>query len=357
MENKLKADKIRESGNTSYANLIFFDVVNNILSDLPSRSQEIVKKRFGIDGGKPQTLEKIGEDYGITRERVRQIIMDALKKISKYEENDNFKKVVEKIIFTIKENNGIIKETEIIDKLCAGNLKDANSLIFLSLGSSRIITIEDDDIKKSWVVDKKTADKAKEVGLVIESILSKEHKLLTDSELIRKVMDIRQDLTGSEIISFAESLLNLNKNNFDKWGMADWIEINPRGTRERIYAVLKEKGKPLHFKEIAKIIDEYGLSKKKAHIQTVHNELIKNENFVLVGRGIYALKEWGYSKGTIRDVLENILAKSRKSLTKEEILKEVSRVRQVKKATVLINLSNHNLFIKQNNLYTIKKQK
>ena len=119
--------------------------------------------------------------------------------------------------------------------------------------------------------------------------------------------------------------------------------------------VLKESKKPLHFKEIAKLIDQYKLSDKKAHPQTVHNELIKDDKFVLIGRGIYALQEWGYKRGTIKEVLKDILKNSKKPLTKEEIFSEVLKLRKVKKATVMINLNNPNLFKKIGNTYTLKK--
>jgi DNA-directed RNA polymerase delta subunit len=118
---------------------------------------------------------------------------------------------------------------------------------------------------------------------------------------------------------------------------------------------LKEKNQPLHFTQIAHLIDEYKLGKKKAHPQTVHNELIKDDRFVLIGRGIYALAEWGYSEGTIKDVIKEILAKSDRPLEKEEILKEVFRIRKVKKATVMINLNNSSIFEKRDNSYTIKR--
>ncbi|HAV11549.1 MAG TPA: hypothetical protein DCX32_03320 [Candidatus Moranbacteria bacterium] len=97
----------------------------------------------------------------------------------------------------------------------------------------------------------------------------------------------------------------------------------------------------MHFKDIAEEIDKSGLNKKKTHPQTVHNELIKDKKFVLVGRGIYALAEWGYEKGTVKDVLEDILKKYPAAMTREEIIKEVLKVRQVKKSTVIINLNNY----------------
>jgi DNA-directed RNA polymerase delta subunit len=155
-------------------------------------------------------------------------------------------------------------------------------------------------------------------------------------------------------MNLLEVMAGFAKNAFDKWGLFDWKEINPKGTREKIYIVLKERNKPLHFVEIAEHIDKYQLSKKKAHPQTVHNELIKDDRFVLIGRGIYALKEWGYQEGTVKDILKDILKKSKKPLTKDEILEQVFKMRKVKKSTVMINLNNSLHFMKEKNQYSIK---
>ena len=132
------------------------------------------------------------------------------------------------------------------------------------------------------------------------------------------------------------------------------MEINPKGTRERIYLVMKEHKKPLHFTKIAKVIDDLGISKRKSHPQTVHNELIKDERFVLIGRGIYALREWGYSPGAVKDVLEDILRKSGQHMSKEEIMTEIMKFRKVKKTTVMINLNNNIKFVKHGNKYALK---
>ena len=137
--------------------------------------------------------------------------------------------------------------------------------------------------------------------------------------------------------------------------MTNWAEISPKGTREKVYVILKETKKPLHFTEIAELIDTYKLGARKAHPQTVHNELIKDDRFVLIGRGIYALAEWGYCEGTIKEVLKDILAKSKTPLKREDILSEVLKLRKVKKSTVLINLNNEEIFERRNNLYSLRK--
>jgi DNA-directed RNA polymerase delta subunit len=334
----------------------FSEAVLALLSDLPERSQQIAKKRFGIDEEKPQTLEKIGRDFGITRERVRQIVADVLRKISGKESDPHFREAEEAVIFAIEANSGIIKESEAVEKLSLGDKKEANSLLFIKECSGKIRLTSEEGIRPSWYLEEESAAKAQKAGMAIKDILKKAGKPLFDGELSQKVSAADPSFSEKEIAHFAGVTEGVEKNKFGKWGLNSWAEINPKGTREKIYSVLKEKGKPLHFTEIARLIDEYGLSKKKAHTQTVHNELIKNEKFVLVGRGIYALREWGYSKGTIRDILEEILRKSKRSLSREEILKEVLRMRQVKKATILINLSNSKVFQRHNDLYSIKER-
>jgi hypothetical protein len=352
MTNSTKKNNPDLERKNSTKTISFFAVVTELLADLPIRSQDIVKKRFGLSQEKGQTLEKIGKDCNITRERVRQIVTDALKKVSQKKNEENFKEAEKKIVWTIEANGGIIKEKELIKKLSAGSWKEANAVSFFRACLHGISTIEDDHIDKSWVLDKKVTDGVKEVGLLVKEILKAEKRLFEEIELIEKVLPHKKHLSHKEVGHYLSVLVGVEKNQFEKWGLAEWEEINPKGTRERIYAVLREKKNPLHFSEIAKYIDEYGLSKKKAHLQTVHNELIKHEQFVLIGRGVYALREWGYAEGTIKDVLKNIL--SQKALTKEEILKEVSKVRQVKKATVLINLGNSKMFVKENNLYRVR---
>ena len=147
----------------------------------------------------------------------------------------------------------------------------------------------------------------------------------------------------------------IKKGNFGKWGLKKWDEISPKGTREKIYLILKETGRPLHFKEIAGLIDKYKLNKKKkSHPQTVHNELIRDKRFILVGRGIYALSEWGYKRGTVKEVIEDILMKNKEPMERETIIEKILEARKVKKSTVMINLNNFFERVGKNR-YSIKK--
>jgi hypothetical protein len=338
----------------------FLTLAEAVLAPESERTREIVKKRFGLSQKESQTLEKIGKDYNITRERVRQIIADVLKKIAAKNSDTNIRKAEEKIAFAIKENDGIIEEQKLINKLGVQGALEANAVIFFGMALGDIkITNEEGLLKKSWLIDKEIIQKIKEVEQIVGQIFEKNKTLLAGDELADKFFSARADLKGKyskkEFLNLAGVIAGIEKNAFGKWGLKNWEEVTPKGTRERIHLILKEKKKPLHFSEIAKLIDEYKLGKRKAHPQTVHNELIKDERFVLVGRGIYALSEWGYERGTIKDVLENILKNSREPLTREEILAKALSLRKVKKATVMINLNNPKFFIKQQNAYALKK--
>lgn len=334
----------------------FFDLVKSLIGHLPIRTQDIISKRYGLPGEEGWTLEHIGQEYGITRERIRQIIADAIKSIINLGDAADFKKAEELLIFTIERNNGIIKENKIVETFNQDGPRESNAVKFFAGCSKKIKTLgEKGMIEDSWVLSEKVSIRVKEVVAEAENILRKEKRILNDKEMAGKISLVFPELSEDQLLSFLSVSVRVKKNKFGKWGIYNWAEINPKGAREKIYLVLKEKKQPLHFTEIAKLIDSYKLGKKKAHPQTVHNELIKDSRFVLIGRGIYALAQWGYQEGTIKDVITNILEKSEKPLDKEEILKEVFRVRKVKKATIMINLNNSRIFEKHKDSYSIKR--
>jgi DNA-directed RNA polymerase delta subunit len=359
LDNKEKDANLKElkkAKNGKKGGFSFFLVLESLLKQLPERSQAIVKNRFGLGEEKPQTLEKTGKIFGITRERVRQIITDSIKRISQKKDHPDFIKAQSVLFFTISKNSGIMKKVDIVNKFSQGEEAEVNALNFFGFCFPSGLFLENEDIEKSWILDKAIAEKAKQMKIIAETILAEKKRPLKKEILVDEIQQKMPDssLTQKEVLDFLQVLKKIKPNKFGKWGMADWQEINPRGTREKIYSVLQEEGKPLHFSQIAKLIDRFHLGKKPAHSQTVHNELIKNGQFILIGRGIYALKEWGYPEGTVRDVLKRIIKNSQDPLKKEDILSEVFKIRQVKKATVLINLNNADVFVKENNRYRLK---
>lgn len=339
------------------ASFSFADALKSFLSRLPVRSRQILEARFSMVKGKPTTLQEIGRTYSITRERVRQIIGSALGYLAQ-EKDPIMKDISEKIEGVLRERSGIMKSEELLEKLAGKNGEKEKGALLAFLACIPSIREENasQEHEKLYRLSSFRMTDWRKVKEQAKEILGEKKTVMEEKEFFELFREKNAKLTQQEFVDYLNVSEEIQKNVFGKWGLATWGDIKPRGTREKAHLVLKTAAKPLHFREIAHSIDTYGLQGKKgkSHPQTVHNELIKDNRFVLVGRGIYALKSWGYERGTVKEVLENILRSAERELSREEILKEVMKVRQVKKSTVIINL---NTFFSRvgKDAYTLKK--
>jgi hypothetical protein len=347
LKNRPKGDQINS----------FFNVAEKVLSQLPARTQLIFKKRFGLlDDFIPETLENIGVDCQVTRERIRQIIADAKKHINKKCEEAEFQEVEKRLLFAVEKKCGIIKEVDLLAELNPQGLRSEESAIrFLVDCSKKIYAVSQrNKIEKAWTTSLNILEKALGVAENAKRMLLEGKNLLSDDEISKELLLCLPGFSKKEIASYLNILAEVKKNKFGKWGMRNWSEINPKGSREKIYLVLKEENRPLHFIQIAKLIEKHKLGTKKIHPQTIHNELIKDTRFVLIGRGIYALSEWGYFSGTVKDVLRGILEKSEEPIERETLIEKTLEVREVKRTTIMINLNSKH-FEKVGSGYRLKK--
>ena len=321
----------------------FVKALSELLSEFPGRAQEIVIGRYGVSDGHTKTLEEIGGKYGITRERVRQVTREVFRKAEEKKDEMFLQEVRKAMRFAIEQRSGIIKLKELIKKLGNGNVSEEGAVkFFLDCASDCVAIDVKGEIAKSCANPGFDIEQWRVIKEKTKELLVKKGQPVSENELYA---DFLKDgalpkLDKKTLFDYLSVSEEISKNNFDKWGLSKWKEITPKGTREKAYLILKEAGKPLHFRDIAKGIDKYKLTKKKAHPQTVHNELIKDSKFILVGRGIYALADWGYRRGTVKDVIKRILQEKGQPMTRDAILNEVLKVRQVKKTTIVINLNN-----------------
>lgn len=333
-------------------------VTKHLLSALPDRAREILISRYGLEkGGKTKTLEAIGTIYGITRERVRQIENYGLTSIRK---SDAFKEeqfVFEELENAIAKIGGIVTENDLLNIF--GKDGDVRSHIhfLLVLGDMFVREKENADFHHRWYVDKKVADTVHKALQSLYASLSNDD-LIPESELIQKfleeVSDLNEMYKSEEIARRWLSLSKqLGKNPLGEWGIATSANVRAKGMRDYAYLVIKRHGSPLHFTEVAETITD--LFQKKAHVATCHNELIKDKRFVLVGRGLYALAEWGYSRGVVKDVISDILEKHG-PLSRQEIIDLVKKERYVKDNTILVNLQDSTYFKRdQKGVYSISE--
>jgi len=321
----------------------------SLLKDLPQRTVSVVERRFGLKNSKRETLEAIGQDNGITRERVRQIEEEGFSKIKpKLKNHNNVFQYFNRELVSV---GGVQKEDSLLSFLGGKKYQNqVNFLLTLSEGSEK--RPEDNDFHSFWRKDKKSEVLAKKVINSTINRLKKENNPLTLDQLFNIQKSALAKILGKNssknvLASCVEVSKKIQDNREGKIGLGEWVEINPRGIKDRAYLVLKNQGEPLHFSEVASSIGKLAcFNKKKAHTATVHNELIKDSRFVLVGRGLYALTEWGYEPGVVKDIIKKVLKKSNKALTREMIVKEVSKQRIVKANTILLNLQDKSYFLK-----------
>ncbi|MBN2093918.1 MAG: hypothetical protein JW740_00885 [Candidatus Zambryskibacteria bacterium] len=332
-------------------------VVKRLLNSLPDRAQDVIVGRFGLNSeGKSMTLEAIGKKYGITRERVRQIENYAINHIQKSENYEKEQMIFEEIRDVINKLGGVISEDDLLKSLGKDKITQKYIHFLLVIGDSFNKIKEDAEFKHHWHLDISLADKIHDALRNLYEKLG-DDEIIPESEIITSFLEHLKDLSDEykkdEILTrWLAISKNIAKNPLGDWGKAKSSNIKTKGVRDYAYLILRKHGSPIHFREVAKLIGE--VFNKKAHIATTHNELIKDPRFVLVGRGLYALKEWGYSTGVVRDVIKEILKKENRPLTKEEILDKVLKERYVKANTVMVNLQNPKYFKKnKQGMYTI----
>ncbi len=330
-------------------------ITKKILSPLQDRAYDVVVSRFGLEDGERKTLESIGEIYGITRERVRQIENAAISMIRKSENFKNEQAVFDELKKIVKEMGVLVGEEELLSSLSKDPVTQNHIHFFLVLGDHFHKFKEDDHMKTRWTIDKSVAESVHNSIKNLYSSLADE-EILSEPDMVIKFLDelkgIASEYKNEELAKRWLSLSKtIDRNPLGEWGKSDSPNIKTRGIKDYAYLMMRRHGSPMHFREVAKAIQN--TFDKKCHTATCHNELIKDKRFVLIGRGMYGLSDWGYKEGVVRDVIRDIIKKEG-PLSKEDIIDRVLKERYLKRNTILVNLQNNKYFKKnKQGLYTI----
>ncbi|HAO81554.1 MAG: RNA polymerase alpha chain family protein,sigma-70 family protein [Parcubacteria group bacterium GW2011_GWD1_42_9] len=331
--------------------------LNLLLELLTERERQILWRRFGFGGEKTETLENIGKSFRVTRERIRQIERLAVAKLVNGQQAQTLLKPLKQVVVEILETEGGACTDERFIKLLSevGDEANANiSRFFMTEVLTDVVTHlggENSVFLPGWRLRSASIE-----GL--EKLVSCAEEIITDRGLPVTEEDLAQQLLAKKLLSplqgvLAEPTVILNllqlsavirRNTFGEWGLKHWETISPKRMNDKIYLVLKKHGKPMHFREIVRLINEQSFDHKKAYAPTVHNELILDDKFVLVGRGIYALKEWGYKPGVVADVMVEILKEHGQPIQRDELVAAVLKQRLVKRGTIYLALTNKKKF-------------
>lgn len=317
-------------------------VTKELLVTLPDRSREVLVYRFGLDkSGEKRTLESIGGSYGITRERVRQIENNGISLLRESEAYRKHATAITELEKALRSLGGVAAEEDILEALPRQRGERNHVHFLLTVGHPFIDERENAYFVRRWAVDRTLSNKVRDALTTLHDVVDPEN-LIPEEQFLHNFV---QCLSKAGVKEKDPSILKrwlamakkIGRNPLGEWGRSDSPHVRVKSMRDLAYLTLKRHGSPMHFTEVAETIER--LFKRKAHPATCHNELIKDSRFVLVGRGLYALKEWGYAPGVVREVIREVLEKE-SPLSREEIIERVKRERYVKDATIAVNLQD-----------------
>lgn len=329
------------------------EAIAALFRQLTNKEEDILRRRYGLNGQTKQTLEEIGQIYKLTRERIRQIESTAVKKLKKVR---GFHDVIGPIETTLRsvidQHGGAVSKNRLFDLVFEFspstdiNRQSVTFIItkllddvFLNMATTAVL-------RSGW---RSATVSLAQVNMLIErlvEIVRERNQPINEAELIQLYHQKNpttagaSDITDQALLGYLTLSQKISRNPFGDYGLTEWGTIVPKRMNDKIYLVLKKADKPLHFTEIAEQINKIGFDSRRAYPPTVHNELILNDRYVLVGRGIYALREWGYRPGVVSDVIIEIMKKSEQPMTRDQIVDAVMAQRIVKKNTIHLALTD-----------------
>lgn len=331
--------------------------LKSILEDmflvLTDKERDVITRRFSLNNKPRQTLDKIGKHFNVTRERIRQIETIALNKLRRNVGNTKLHYVNKLSKDILHQNGGVMLDNELVSavlNIINTTSQIDSSIVRLSLriDSGIILNERTSTFELFW---RDATIPLSDIKNVIEAAitsLKKQKKVVTDEQMIHAVRasNVFKEKQPTDKLILASLSVDRRLKRIDEgWGLMKWRFVNPRSIRDKAMIILKKEAKPLHFVEIANKISEVGFDKKVVTVQAVHNELIRYDQFVLVGRGLYALSEWGFEPGTVADVIEKLLEKNG-AMPKKQIIEEVLKQREVKIGTISLNLQKNSKFVR-----------
>lgn len=321
---------------------------DEIIGTVAERAQRVLRSRFGLGGALPKTLHVVGADEGITRERIRQIEQGALRTVRSREAAARWSARTMRVREALAKLSRMLGGVVRVDVLAfllhmKGDAGHAMLRFLLStLPEAKEIR------NSSRLVGHFRLEGGPSVARVLEEarrILTEAQHPVPDAAVFRGIRHRTSlaiaDPAVRSVLSVARDLV---RTPFGEWGIRGWREATPRNVGDKSYIVLKHAEKPLHFSDIAERINAAKFDGRAALPQTVHNELIRDDQFVLVGRGLYALRERGHVPGTVAEVLERILRRAGEPLWRDELIAAVLKERIVRRNTILLALQNRERF-------------
>lgn len=329
------------------------ELLSDLFLVLTKKESEVIARRYALGGYGKQTLEKIGKHFNVTRERIRQIESIALGKLRRTVRTTKLNEINEMAKGILRASGGVLQSNDLISavlkRLPGTEMVDGAVLrLSFSIDSDMCSEGRSTTLKPFWRLSSVAVEDITTIIDIAVKFLEKRKACMKSAELassIQAMPAFQGRIPTRELILSCMTVDDRLREINDGWGLTEWRFVRPRSIRDKVEIILKKSGTPMHFMDIANAIRNAAFDQKNVTVQAVHNELIRYPQFVLVGRGLYALREWGYEPGTVADVIEKILSE-RGPLSKKQIIEEVRKQRSVKVGTISLNLQKMPYFVR-----------
>ncbi len=319
----------------------------DILKSLSEREKNVIERRIWLNWER-ETLQSIWNSLtpSVTRERIRQIEESGIKKMWRMVKWSILANIQKKAIEYLNFHWWIISSERIINNI----IKDFKIENNINKYIIETVIESDYDINKSkqklgckiyFYLPHIQRNDVDSCHKEIIKILKKKKDVMDKDVLLEQVVkNLKENKNINRV--FADSVVDLFADLVEWEENLVWLEkwkiLNPATLKDKALYVLKKEKTPMHFVDISNKITEY--LGEIVKVNTIHNELIKSDDFVLIWRGIYALRDWWFKPGTVMDVIVSILKKKWEAMSTNDIKKEVLKVRNVEPSTVYMNLQN-----------------
>jgi len=315
------------------------DAVKQAVALIPSpRDRAVIEHRFGL-GGKRETLNEVGQRFHLTRERIRQVensTLRALRGVLAADPVPEVSAAIEQVTDTIDDMGQAASVDALATRVVGESTTVARGVVMLlSELSPHLVVMAGNANYHASIVHSDTLDK-RAVRAQIDTLVAALQKHGQPVALADWPGIVETPSSAAQVAAIA-SLSKEIIHKGDEWGLPQWAIMNPHNIRDLAYILLRQVGEPMHYSAIADAVNAGAMGASAFSRKVVHNGLIKDPRFVLIGRGKYALAEWGYTKGSLPDVIAGVL-RQESPLSSDEIVRRVMQVRHLQDRTIRMSL-------------------
>ncbi len=316
----------------------FLSIVEHILSSSLSEKQlQIIKARYGYESGKMKTLEQIGKESGISRERVRQIIVKSLLNLKHPSRQKKIQRLLEHIESALLNRKGII------------SVNDLREDSFFFSATNHLLRFIFNLITDLYEGRYRIIDKNYLTSLDDEEL--KELHIMINDAIARCQFPIDEDDFYQNIITATGSI---SKDYLSYYSIhKEHIEIlkgkvlfpGKPSIPSRVKLLMQEIDRPMHFTEIAERYKDYFGEKsiKTADIEhAIHTRIGVSKDFIIIGAGSFMLRDKFKLPDNINEIVE----------ISEEILRTLNNISDTK--YLIEQLKHRHIDVGLLNAYSLK---